>query len=87
MKKSNSTIELAKKEILSIPKPINKHLKKEESKDLPVYTEKKWVSNEEDLSEEMKKDKPRNAKVKTPEKGKTLNVTVTELPDDNEEEV
>jgi hypothetical protein len=58
------------------------------SEDLPVYTDKKWVPNKQDLEEENIKDGPTFAKLGHTKDASVsnTNITVTELPDKEQEQ-
>jgi len=57
--------QLASIENLTVPAPINVQ-QVDKSEKLPVYTEKKWVPNRDDIEDVNMKDKPSIAKVVQP---------------------
>lgn len=63
--KSDSSLSLGQKDKIEVPKAINEdHFVSSEK--LPVYTEKKWVPNKDDVPDEVMKNQPTLAKVEPP---------------------
>lgn len=48
---------------------------------LPVYTQKKWVPNKEEIEEENLKDKPTFAKIKAPKSKNSFTVLPDQKPE------